>query len=383
MTTAAFGEGHNTAAKNWAAAIQRMDPEADVRVVDLFRSAGKILSGTLEGLYSFAITNVPGIWKWLYKFADSADFAGQKVDIFAPLRVQLSRILADFRPDIIVNTYHLYPLVLKRVAKLYPEMPIPPIYTMVTDSVSINSVWMAAPSDRYLVTDTASKHELISGGTPADKIEVTGFPVSPLLTELPCNLTAQSRPPRILYFPCTSSRHVAKTLNEIPKCFGGQAKWTLVLGHHKKRLYHTMRRFTDAHPNLDIEVLGWTDQVPELMRSHHVIVGKAGGATVHEALTARCPMIINYVVPGQEEGNADMLTSHRCALQIKRPDQLPAALDRILGPNGKWDEMRAAAARLREPLPSARLAQIVLESFSTKQLVSPTTASTSAMACVT
>ena len=120
------------------------------------------------------------------------------------------------------------------------------------------------------------------------------------------------------------------------------------------------------------------------MRSHHVVVGKAGGATVHEALTARCPMVINYVVPGQEEGNADMLTSHRCALQIKRPDQLPAALERILGPNGKWDEMRAAAARLREPLPSARLAQIVLDALTNKKLVTKASSTTtSAMACVT
>ena len=175
VTTAAFGEGHNTAAKNWAAAIQRMDPEADVRIVDLFRETGKILSSTLEGLYSFAITNTPGLWKRLYKFADSADFAGQKIDIFAPLRVQLSRILTDFQPDLIANTYHLYPLVLQRVSRLYPEMPIPPIYTMVTDSVSINSVWTGAPSDRYLVTDNASKHELISCGAPPEKVEVTGF----------------------------------------------------------------------------------------------------------------------------------------------------------------------------------------------------------------
>ena len=93
-------------------------------------------------------------------------------------------------------------------------------------------------------------------------------------------------------------------------------------------------------------------------------------------------MVINYVVPGQEEGNANMLTSHRCALQIKRPDQLPKALEKILSPNGKWDEMRAAAARLREPLPSARLAQIVLESLGTKKLASKASATAPTMAYI-
>ena len=241
---------------------------------------------------------------------------------------------------------------------------------MVTDSVSINSVWFAEPSDHYLVADTASKRELESAGIPSNRITVTGFPVSPLLTELPCALEPGTRPARILYFPCTSRRHVRQTLQEIPSCLGGKARWTLVLGHHEKRLYHTVRRFTDAHPQIDIEVLGWSDEVPRLMRSHHVVIGKAGGATVHEALTARCPMVINYVVPGQEEGNADLLEKHGCAVRIHRPRELRAAIDSILAHNGKWQDMRKAAAKLREPLPSARVAQIVLEHVASSPLLS-------------
>jgi len=36
-----------------------------------------------------------------------------------------------------------------------------------------------------------------------------------------------------------------------------------------------------AHP---VDILGWTTKMPELLTSHHVIITKAGGATVPEAI---------------------------------------------------------------------------------------------------
>ena len=55
---------------------------------------------------------------------------------------------------------------------------------------------------------------------------------------------------------------------------------------------------------------GWTDQIPRLLMTHHVVVSKAGGATTQEAIAARCPMVVNQVVPGQEEGNCELLLRH-------------------------------------------------------------------------
>ena len=46
--------------------------------------------------------------------------------------------------------------------------------------------------------------------------------------------------------------------------------------------------------------------MPELMMSNHLVISKAGSAIVQEAIAARCPMIINQVIPGQEEGNAEL-----------------------------------------------------------------------------
>ena len=43
------------------------------------------------------------------------------------------------------------------------------------------------------------------------------------------------------------------------------------------------------------------------LHASHLLIGKAGGATVQETIAAGCPMIINHVVSGQEEGNARLI----------------------------------------------------------------------------
>src|SRR5437763_5000610 len=55
------------------------------------------------------------------------------------------------------------------------------------------------------------------------------------------------------------------------------------------------------------DVIGWTTELPRLLNTHHLLISKAGGATVQEAIAAGCPIIINQVVPGQEEGNARLI----------------------------------------------------------------------------
>ena len=33
-----------------------------------------------------------------------------------------------------------------------------------------------------------------------------------------------------------------------------------------------------------VRIIGWTRKIPRLLNSHHLVIGKAGGATVHEAI---------------------------------------------------------------------------------------------------
>src|SRR5205823_3026549 len=67
----------------------------------------------------------------------------------------------------------------------------------------------------------------------------------------------------------------------------------------------------------------------------HVLVSKAGGATVQETIAAACPMIINQVVPGQEEGNAQLITQSHSGTVALSNDEVIATLTRAFADDGK------------------------------------------------
>src|SRR6185369_7269970 len=72
----------------------------------------------------------------------------------------------------------------------------------------------------------------------------------------------------------------------------------------------------------EFEIVGWSDQLPRLMLESHLLISKAGGATVQEAIAAGLPMIISQIVPGQEEGNARLLIENDCGVLAETPEEI-------------------------------------------------------------
>ncbi len=62
------------------------------------------------------------------------------------------------------------------------------------------------------------------------------------------------------------------------------------------------------------KVLGFVDNMPELMRAADVIVTKAGPSTISEAFIAGLPIILSGFIPGQEEGNVDYVVQKRAGV---------------------------------------------------------------------
>jgi processive 1,2-diacylglycerol beta-glucosyltransferase len=108
-------------------------------------------------------------------------------------------------------------------------------------------------------------------------------------------------------------------------------------------------------------VLGWTDQIPRLLMTHHVVVSKAGGATTQEAIAARCPMVVNQVVPGQEEGNFTLLLRHGGVPLADTPEAIVAELRRVFASRGKvWRQWRRDLEPLARPDAARTIAAHIL-----------------------
>jgi processive 1,2-diacylglycerol beta-glucosyltransferase len=220
-----------------------------------------------------------------------------------------------------------------------------PVFTVVTDSMEINAAWLRSPSNQWLVTDDTTRETMMGAGLDSHKLAVTGFQVHPKFAHM------QTLGPdvdcskfRILYFPTAKVAHMTKQahalLDKVPSVY-----LTIVMGKNVRRLYRAAKKIKAAYPGR-VRLIGWTTRIPEYFGTHHLAVGKAGGATVHEAIAARCPMLIPHLVPGQEEGNLRLLEAIGGGALADTPSELRRHLTEMLANNAaSWREMKHAMAK--------------------------------------
>jgi len=114
-------------------------------------------------------------------------------------------------------------------------------------------------------------------------------------------------------------------------------------------LYRRIERVTQGR-SAPTTLLRWTDQIPLLLSTHHAVISKAGGATTQEAIAARCPMIVNQIVPGQEEGNYELLRQRGIGSLARTPEEVLGALQGAFENHGaQWNQWRERLESLARP----------------------------------
>lgn len=359
LLTASYGEGHNSAARALRAAFAE-HPGVEVEVVDLFRQLAPRFDAFSRRAYLGLINRAPRLWSGVYRWLDRSPHAPALFRLLAPQRRALGALLDARQPHALCCTYPVYPWLLQQLRAAGRR--VPPCYTVVTDALTINSLWYRAPADSWFVTDEDSATRLRVAGLPGDRVRVSGFPVSLAFADRDAALhppdPCQPGRRRVLYMINSGRNHAlatARLLLERRDCH-----ITITAGRdvRLKRELERLAATTGAHA----EVLGWTDRVPQLLMTHHVIVGKAGGATTQESINALCPMLVNQIVPGQEEGNWELLRRHGSGALVTNLPALTDQLDGLFAADAaRWHEWRAALRRLARPSAARQIASHVLE----------------------
>jgi processive 1,2-diacylglycerol beta-glucosyltransferase len=252
-------------------------------------------------------------------------------------------LLADritrYDADVVVSCFPGYGAFLDQVRKR-KRRPFSYV-TVVTDSLTINSIWWRCTSDYFLVPNEPTAKSLEQGGVAREKIRVTGFPVPTVFSEI---WPERANPPadglwQVLYM-VNSAQDVAPDIVRELLAVENIAL-TVTCGRHEL-LMKKLQQLA-AETGKEIELHGWTSEIPNLLRRSHVLISKAGGATVQEAMAARTPMIITQVVPGQEEGNALLLVENGAGEIAMTPESIANAVRGLFDKNGAHYSQRYQA----------------------------------------
>ena len=273
ILTAGFGEGHNAAARNLRDALGAAAPHANVAVSDVFQDAYGWVNRLVQKGYLSLINRLPFVWEKAFEILDRTRIVEQHIGIYVAAARRVSRLIAELKPSIIVSTYpgcnHLVDFVYRRRLK----RPFQTV-TIITDSLTINSVWHRGHSDYFLVANQASANVLIEAGIPQQKIRIFGFPVPRIFRTL-----NGSRPVlpedgrwRVLYV-INSQRSMAPEIVRRLLLLD-EVRLTVTTGRDDD----LARRLCAISKELgrSADFFGWTWKMPHLMAENHLVISKAG-----------------------------------------------------------------------------------------------------------
>ena len=348
ILTAGYGEGHNAAARALAAAFDDLRGPGAARVVDLFALASPRLNAVVRRCYLQAINRTPRLWSRAYAWMDRSNLLPRTLLLLRRDLRLLSQIIDSERPTAICSTYPVYSFLVERLRRL--GRTDAPHFNVVTDSISINSLWWRAGCSGWFVPNEDTAHSLRQAGLDPSHLHTLGFPVTLYFGRHAAEFTppdlAAGAAPRVLHIINSGTRRAEATASALFE----RQDWdvTCAVGRDE-RLRHRLEQMA-AGRRRPAQILGWTDAIPQLLMTHHVAVSKAGGATTQEAIAARCPMIVSQVVPGQEEGNYELLCRHGVGGRADTPEGVMRELTRAFANQGAvWNQWRAALEPLSRP----------------------------------
>jgi UDP-N-acetylglucosamine:LPS N-acetylglucosamine transferase/predicted metal-dependent phosphoesterase TrpH len=357
ILTAGFGDGHNAAARSLRDAIELLDEDARAEVLDLFADSYGVFNTLVKNTYLGVVQYAPKLWGGIYSLLENP-LVEKQLGGFTRLQSMLEKVLAETQPDCVVSTYPVYAHVIKKIYQDHHERPFR-LITVVTDSISVNSAWFRAPSDFFCVANEATAEVLRKGNVPAKQIKTLGFPVNPIFANPPAELPLPigREPRRVLYIINTGKKKAGKAIDRLLEL--DDVHLTVTVGRDpdlRTKLIERTRKHADR-----VRILGWTNQMPELMMSHHLVIGKAGGATVQEAIAARCPMIVNQVIPGQEEGNAELIWRFGLGAIAEKNREVAELVENAFAKKAaKWSEWRENLRKMSRPDAALRIAELIL-----------------------
>jgi processive 1,2-diacylglycerol beta-glucosyltransferase len=354
ILTASFGEGHNSAARGIRDGLARVAPnQADVELRDLFAEAYGPINEFVRRSYLALVNSAPRAWGIVYRWLDRKTDYDTEFRRFTRLKSHFAPLLARFRPSIVVCSFPGYANVLQEI--LGPERSCKCV-AVVTDSITINATWYRSPADYFLVANEQSASVLRAVGVAPEKIKVFGFPVSPKFADFTNDrqLSSNNSKPRVLYMIHAATRGAPELVGLLTKL---GVDLTVTIGHADK-LRPAIEAATNGHAT---KIVGWTDQLPRMLHESHLLIGKAGGATVQETIAAACPMIINHVVAGQEEGNARLIIETNSGLMALSPREVVAQIERAFADDAKqWREWAANISKLSRPRAALDIAEFLM-----------------------
>ncbi|WP_212823391.1 glycosyltransferase [Catellatospora sp. TT07R-123] len=320
IVSASVGAGHNGAAKQLAARLRERGSHVVISdLLELLPDRGR----WTNHLYSTQLRFAPRSWGALLRLLH--DPALRHLTVAAMTAATGTALAALSKGhDLVVSTYPLASQVLGRLRVLGSLNA--PVVTYLCDP-AVHPLWIAPGVDAHLALHPDTAYRAMSHG--ARQVSVCRPAVDPAFQpadpagrrEVRRRLGLPDAPIALVVGGSWGVGRLAATARDVAAT--GAAVPVVACGGN-----HALRRRLRAE-GIGIAV-GWTDQMPDLMRAADVLIHNAGGLTCHEAVASATPMITYRALPGHGADNAAALRDSGLSPWPQNRDQLRTVLTSAL-----------------------------------------------------
>ncbi|MFA5361861.1 MAG: glycosyltransferase [Candidatus Omnitrophota bacterium] len=355
--------GHRSAALAIERALKIAEPSTEILCLNAFRYTNPFSERIVNRIYSAVIQKTPAVWEFLYdnqKVIKRLDNFKKRINKHNSPK--LKKIFDKFKPDIVVCS-QAYPCGMAAGYKKIYGSSIP-LVGILTDYVP-HSFWLYDEVDYYIVPAPEVGERLQKKGVPAHKIKPLGIPIDPKFNEpvdkgkvlQKMNLLPGVK--NILIMGGGQGLGPIKTIIDSLKKVKTDFQALVVTGINKK-LYNSLSKSVRDYKKSFL-VLGYVNNINELMSISDIIVSKPGGITTSEALAKRLPMVIIKPIPGQEENNTVYLTGKNAAVKLDDPREAGRVIEELLLNRDALARIRASAGAIGKPNSGMDIAKFVLK----------------------
>lgn len=329
-----FGCGHTRAAHALALSLSRYTSNIESHVIELGSYLNPTIAPWILAAYRKTVSARPRFMGMVYRYQYRKSISRfSSLALHRLFYTETWHLLKQYAPDLIVCTHPIPNVIISRLKRL--GLCHAPLVTLLTD-YDAHATWITPEVNTYLISTAEVKYKMLMHDVPLSKMVVSGIPVHPDFWQNGCaedirrRFGLQEMPTVLLMGGGWGILDQIELLLYLMK-YRNHVQFILCLGNNDKARKQLASDPVFQHKH--VHVLGFTNEIHQLMEVSDLLITKPGGITCTEALAKGLPMLFLAPLPGQEEENCHYFTKHGYGELIHSHDTIDTALAQLIQEN--------------------------------------------------
>lgn len=327
ILTTSTGQGHNQAADALIDILSQND--FSCTKYDFLASNSKFINKFIVKSYEISASYFPKIYGLIYRLTDTKFHNKILNMLFTLISNKLYKFIMESSPDIIIGTHPFTALIISRL-KQKKNLKVPFI-SVITD-FKAHAAYINNNVDAYITGSDYTKEHLVKNKIPPNIIYPLGIPVREsfyLNNAIIPKIKDTEYFSILLMSGSMGLNNISYVFDELLKN-KNKLRLTVVCGNNHKLKEKLLKKYNIELTDKKIHILGYTTDIASLMEYSDVIISKPGGLTVTESIIKNLPLIIPFIIPGQETDNANFLSTEGYSFYIHKYKEINPLIDKLI-----------------------------------------------------